>query len=153
MAYVLHAVTIRANRAAEGMKRVEELWRDVAEGKLPLLFNSEGVFQQGVSPVSRYSGYETDDTGDYDLSILGVTSDFFGQMEQKVWNGLYQKYDAADEDGDLDACARKAWERVWSDQKSGRIRRAFSTDYESAVPAEYTKDRKAHCYLYIAVQP
>ncbi len=30
--------------------------------------------------------------------------------------------------------------------------RAFSSDYESSVPVEYTKDGKAHCFLYIAVQ-
>ncbi len=48
--------------------------------------------------------------------------------------------------------ARKAWEKVWSDQKSGEIKRAFTKDYESTVPSEYTKDGKAHCYLYIALQ-
>ncbi|MCH4239532.1 MAG: AraC family transcriptional regulator, partial [Oscillospiraceae bacterium] len=37
-------------------------------------------------------------------------------------------------------------------QKSGNIRRAFTTDYESSVPAKFTKDGKAHCYLYIAVK-
>ena len=47
---------------------------------------------------------------------------------------------------------QKAWERVWAEQKNGGIVRAFTMDYESSVPAEYTKDGKAHCYLYIAVR-
>ncbi len=32
------------------------------------------------------------------------------------------------------------------------LKRAFTIDYESAVPAEYTKEGKAHCYLYIAIR-
>lgn len=47
---------------------------------------------------------------------------------------------------------KKAWEKVWREQKSGDIKRVFSEDYESTVPGEYTKDGKAHCYLYIAIQ-
>ena len=29
---------------------------------------------------------------------------------------------------------------------------AFTIDYESSVPAEFSKDGKAHCYLYIAIE-
>ena len=35
---------------------------------------------------------------------------------------------------------------------SGLIERAYICDYESNVPPEYTKDGKAHCYLYISVK-
>ena len=73
-------------------------------------------------------------------------------MEIQVRKGLYKKYDESDETGNIGACTKKAWKKVWSEQKSGKINRAFTTDYESAVPAEYTKDRKAHCYLYIAIR-
>ena len=52
----------------------------------------------------------------------------------------------------LEICAMKAWEMVWEEQKGRRIRRAFTSDYESSVQVEYAKDGKAHCYLYIAVQ-
>ena len=72
---------------------------------------------------------------------MAVTSDFFTQMDEKVKMGQYRKYDEWDENGDLGACT----------QKAGTIRRSFTEDYESTVPAEYTKDGKAHCYLYIAV--
>ena len=152
MPYTLSAVTIRANNTAEGMQRIEELWRDIASGKLPVLFDSGHNFQQGVSPVSLYHNYASDEAGDYDLSILGVTADFFGQMERLVQQGRYKKYDTCDDGGDLGACAQRAWATVWEEQKSGRIRRAFTSDYESTVPPEYTKDGKAHCYLYIAVE-
>ena len=83
---------------------------------------------------------------------MAVTSDFFAEMDEKAGMGQYRKYDAWDENGDLDACTRKAWETVWSQQKAGIIHRCFTEDYESTVPAEYTKDGKAHCYLYIAVR-
>ena len=85
------------------------------------------------------------------MTVMAVTSDFFTQMDEKVKMGQYRKYDEWDENGDLGACTQKAWETVWSQQKDGTIRRSFTEDYESTVPAEYTKDGKAHCYLYIAV--
>lgn len=152
MAYKLNAVTIRTNNTEEGMKQIGEIWRDVTNGNLPILFDSAHNFQEGISPISRYSNYESDETGDYDLSILGVTPDFFGQMEAEVAQGLYKKYDISDENGDIGVCTKKAWETVWAQQKSGEIKRAFTIDYESAVPPAYTKDGAAHCYLYIAIQ-
>jgi len=151
VAYKLNAVTIRANNTEDGMKKINELWYDVTSGKLPILFDSEHAFQQGISPVSMYSNYASDETGDYDLTIMGVTSDFFMQMELLVQQGRYKKYDISNDNGDIGICTKQAWEKVWEEQKNGDIKRIFSKDYESAVPGEYTKDGKAHCYLYIAV--
>lgn len=151
MAYQLSEVTIRTDNSEAGMKRIDELWKDIESGKLPLLFNSDRKFLQGVSPVSRYGNYASDEHGEYDLSILAVTAAFFQDMEGKAAAGQYRKYDESDEAGDISRCARKAWERVWTESKAGTIRRAFTQDYESTVPKQYTKDGKAHCYLYIAV--
>ena len=152
MSYPLPSVTIRTDNTPEGMKKIGELWDDVTGGKLPILFDSAHNFQTGISPVSRYSSYASDETGSYDLSVMGVTADFFQHMEHLVSEGVYRKYDEGDESGDLGACTRKAWERVWAEQKDGAITRAFTVDYESSVPKGYAKDGKAHCYLYIAVR-
>lgn len=150
MAYQLKSVTLRASNSESGMKQIEEVWADVASGALPILFDSERAFQPGISPVSKYSNYESDETGEYDFSILGVSADFFEALEGLVLLGKYKKYEQAGED--LLLCTKQAWEQVWSDQKAGELRRSFTEDYESSVPAEYTKDGKCHCYLYIAVQ-
>lgn len=152
MAYKLKEVTIRTNNSDEGIEMIGEIWADITSGKLPLLFDSERVFQQGISPISKYSNYSSDESGDYDLTIMAVTADFFKEMELAVSKGLYKKYDEKDEDGDIGVCTRNAWEKVWHDQKSGEIKRSFTEDYESTVPGEYTKDGKPHCYLYIAIQ-
>ncbi len=146
MSYRLSAVTVRGDNSPQGMAAIGQLWADVQSGKLPLLFDSEGVFQPGLSPVSRYSNYESDQTGAYDLTILTVTADFFAGMEEKAAAGLYRKYEAAGDD--LTSCAQAAWGQVWGDAS---LKRAFGEDYESTVPAEYTKDGKCHCYLYISI--
>lgn len=151
MAYKLSAITIRTNNSKEGLKIIDEVWMDVAIGKLPILFDSQHAFQQGISPVSKYSNYSSDENGDYDLTIMTVTSDFFQKMDTEVSKGFYKKYIEKDENGEISVCTRKAWERVWSEQKSGAIHRIFTEDFESTVPSEYTKDGKAHCYLYIAI--
>ncbi len=153
MAYSLKAVTIRTNNTGKGMADTEKLWEDILSGRIPLLFDSEGGFREGVSPVSRYSNYERDESGDYDLTVMAVYASFFREMEEKTAQGLYRRYFETDENGDMAVCAKKAWERVWSDKREGVINRSFSEDYESTVPKEYTKDGKAHCYLYIALQP
>lgn len=152
MAYSLKEVTIRTDNSKEGMECIDELWSHIMDGRLPILFDSGHQFRTGISPVSRYSSYAGDETGSYDLTVMAVTSEFFGEMEEKVKMGQYRKYDEADENGDIGRCTRRAWESVWAQQKEGTIDRCFTADYESAVPAEYTKDGKAHCYLYIAVR-
>uniref|UniRef100_UPI0003C78346 hypothetical protein n=1 Tax=Clostridium tyrobutyricum TaxID=1519 RepID=UPI0003C78346 len=114
--------------------------------------NTDGMFQKGISPVSKYSNYSSDENGDYDLTIMAVTVDFFQKMDEEVSKGFYKKYDEKDESGKISVCTRKAWEKVWSEQKSGDIHRTFTADFESTVPGEYTKDGKPHCYLYVAVK-
>ncbi len=152
MSYKLDRITFRTNNTAEGMKKIGEIWRDILNGKLPILFDSEGNFQHKISPVSVYSNYSSNGNGDYDLTIIGATPDFFVQMESDVSHGLYAKYDESDDSGNIEKCAEKAWKKVWADQKSGIINRSFENDFESTVPSEYTKDKKAHCYLYISIQ-
>lgn len=152
MAYSLKEVTIRTNNSKEGINSIAEIWKDIASGKLPILFDSEHKFQQHVSPVSRYSNYESDENGDYDLTIMAVKAEFFKKLDEETERGLYKKYDEEDENVDISLCTQKAWQKVWADQKSGVIKRAFTEDFESTVPKEYTKDKKAHCYLYIAVK-
>jgi predicted transcriptional regulator YdeE len=90
MAYKLKEVTIRTNNSEEGTKIISEIWADVASGKLPILFDTEHVFQKGISPVSKYSNYSSDQNGDYDLTIMAVTADFFRKMEAAVSKGLYK---------------------------------------------------------------
>lgn len=150
MAYNLREVTIHTNNSERGMQQIGALWQDITSGKLPLLFDSTHQFLPGVSPVSRYSNYASDENGDYDLTVMAVQSDFFANMEGKVQQGLYKKYDVKDADGSVEACTQKAWAAVWAQQKAGEIHRTFTEDYESSVPAQYTKDGCAHCYLYIA---
>lgn len=152
MSYKLKEITIRTNNSCMGIKAISEIWDDITSGKLPILFDSEHVFQQGVSPVSKYSNYSSDENGEYDLTIMAVKADFFKKMEIAVSKGLYKKYDEKDENGEISVCTRKAWEKVWDDKKNGNIERAFTADYESTVPSKYTKDGKPHCYLYIAIK-
>ena len=145
MAYTLKAVTIRTNNSEEGIKKIAELWRDVLTGKLSLLVDR-------IVPISQYSNYESDEKGDYDISIVGVEHNFFEDMEKEVKKGLYKKYEAVDENGNVEMCTKKARENVWNDTHSGVLKRAFTVDYESSVPKEFSKDGKAHCYLYIAMK-
>ena len=127
MSYRLKAVTIRTNNSEEGIRKIAELWEDVLTGKLPLL-------SDGIVPISQYSNYESDEKGDYDISIVGVEHNFF------------------DENGSVELCTKKAWENVWNDTHSGILKRAFTVDFESSVPKEFSNDGKAHCYLYIAIK-
>ena len=152
MAYRVTGVSIRVKNDEEGIKEISKLWEDILSGEIPLLYDSEKKFIKGISPVSEYSDYESDENGLYNLTIMGVKSDFFNNLEEKVSKGNYKKYDISEDGVDLELCAKKAWTQVWQDSKDKVINRAFTKDYESTVPSEFTKDGKAHCYLYIAVK-
>jgi len=45
MAYKLNKITIRMNNSKEGIKNIGDVWEDITSGKLPILFDSEHVFQ------------------------------------------------------------------------------------------------------------
>ena len=150
MAYSFKSVTIRTDNSESGMAKINELWADIMTGKVPLDFIENGAPVKGLSPISAYSDYESDEKGKYSLSVMTVTADFFAETESFVAQGKYVKIDESGET--VAECADKAWSKVWELTASGKLERAFTIDYESAVPAEYTKDGKAHCYLYIAVK-
>ena len=150
MAYSFKSVTIRTDNSESGMAKINELWADILQGKVPLEFIENGVPVKGLSPISSYSGYESDEKGKYDLSVMSVSVDFFAKMEELVAQGKYIKIDESGET--IAECANKAWSKVWELTASGEMKRAFTIDYESTVPAAYTKDGKTHCYLYIAVK-
>lgn len=150
MSYSFKSVTIRTDNSESGMAKIDELWADIMQGKIPLDFIENGAPVKGLSPISAYSDYESDENGAYNLSVMTVTVDFFAKMETLVARGGYVKIDESGED--IADCAKKAWSKVWDLSAKGELHRAFTTDYESTVPAEYTKDGKAHCYLYIAVK-
>ena len=150
MAYSFKSVTIRTDNSESGMAKINELWADIMTGKIPLDFIENGAPVKGLSPISSYSDYDSDENGKYSLSVMTVTVDFFADMEKAVALGKYIKIDESGET--ITDCANKAWSKVWQLTASGEIKRAFTIDYESTVPAEYTKDGKAHCYLYIAVK-
>lgn len=150
MAYSFKSVTVRTDNSESGMAKINELWADIMTGKVPLDFIRNGVPVKGLSPVSSYSHYESDEKGKYNLSVMTVTVDFFAKMEELVAQGKYIKIDESGET--ITECANKAWSKVWQLSASGELKRAFTVDYENTVPAEYTKDGKTHCYLYIAVK-
>lgn len=151
MTYQLTGVTIRTNNTSEGVEKIAEVWRDIASGKLPVLYDSSQNLLSGVSPVARYSNYASDENGDYDLSIIGVAQEFFEKMEKAANYGMYKKYEELDDNGDIGACVKKTWGKVWDEQKTGVIQRKYSEDYEVTIPAEYAGEGKARCCLYIAV--
>lgn len=150
MSYSFKSVTIRTDNSESGMAKINELWTDIMRGKVPLDFIQNGVPVKGLSPISAYSEYESDEKGKYNLSVMTVATDFFAKMEKLVANGSYYKIDESGES--IADCANKAWSKVWDLSANGKIKRAFTIDYESTVPAPYTKDGEAHCYLYIAIK-
>ena len=148
MSYHLDSVTLRSSNAPESIAQIAALWADITGGRLPLLFDSDGRLRPGISPISCYRNYESDETGAFDMTVMAVTAEFFTELEAKARAGSYRKFEGVDDGGDLGLCAKRAWEQGWSDKTR---QRAYAEDYESTVPPQYTKDGKAHCYLYLSV--
>lgn len=150
MSYRLESVSIKTSNALDGIEQINALWQDIASGKLPLLFNNEGKLQKEISPIAKYHHYESNTLGQYELTIMGVTNDFFQTIEEQAQNGFFIKIDESGED--VAEATQKAWQLVWSYQQDNRIHRAFLEDFEWGISDAYTEDKKAHCYLYISVK-
>ena len=150
MSYRLESVSIKNSNDLEKMKQINALWQDIFNGKLPLLFDSEGTLQKEISPIAKYHHYESDASGQYELTIMGVTNDFFLVMEEQVQNGAYIKIDESGEN--VIEATKKAWQVVWSYQQDKIINRSFLEDFECGIPSVYAEDGKAHCCLYISVK-
>ena len=80
MAYRLEAITL-CTRGPVNTSAMRELWGDIEQGKLPILFDSEHNFAVGVSPVLKYSDYSVDDKSKFTLSILVFQNDI-----PLIWN-------------------------------------------------------------------
>ena len=105
---------------------------------------------EGSVPTRGRGNYESDEKGEYDLSIRTVTAEFFASLEKDTAEGKYFKLETTGER--VQDCTALAWKQVWRLSTEGKLKRAFATDIESSVPKEYTKDGKAHCYLYISLR-
>ena len=152
MMYTLKKITLRTNNSKNGIEKINAVWKDIITGKLPIIVTNENTAQQGVYLISEYSNYESDSTGDYDLSIYRTTNIFFKTLERKVKKGTYKKYLFSSKDKDIEFCTKNAWSKVWKDEKQKSINRAYTIDYEYSIASNFSKDKKTYCYLYIAAK-
>ena len=112
MNYQLRAVTIRTNNSLEGMTQIGNLWTDIMNGKFNLDLPPNGTI------ISRYSNYESDESGNYDLSVMGVKKDFVEQLETEAKEGRFRVYRGETDDGDVAAATELAWQRASSSAHS-----------------------------------
>ena len=56
--------------------RLNEIWNDIVNGKLSLLFDSESNMQDDIFLVSKYCNYENCKKSKYDLVIMDVSQIF-----------------------------------------------------------------------------
>lgn len=152
MSYHLSKVTLTTDNTSEGMQKIRALWNDITTGQIPLLCDNEHHPIEQITPISCYSNYTSDESGTYDLTIMAETFDFFTKMEEQIKQGAYLLYEETNADGDIEACTKQAWSRVWDDQNKQNIKRSFTNDYEASIPKAFSQDNKAHCYVYIAIQ-
>ena len=102
MNYQLRAVTIRTNNSLEGMTQIGNLWTDIMNGKFNLDLPPNGTI------ISRYSNYESDESGNYDLSVMAVKKDFVEQLEAGAKKGRFRVYRGETDDGDVAAATELA---------------------------------------------
>ena len=144
MTFNLKKITIRTKNNPEGIKSINEVYDAILTGDIPLLFNSDKEVIDGVFPISEYSNYESDENGEYDLSIIATTYKFIEELEN---DENFVKFHVASED--VSDATMQAWQKVWEDES---LKRSYEKDYEFTMPAHLSEDEKAHCYLYIGVK-
>ena len=140
-------ITIRTNNSAEGLKKIEKLWKKVLRGNMSLFLTGEMI------PMARYSNYYFDKDVSFDLSILVVDYDFMQKLEQGCLRGKFKKYDLGfDNSFNISKAIQSAWQQVMEDSEDGLIERSYTDDYGCTIPANYSRDHRLHCLLYIALK-
>lgn len=148
MAYQLEAVTMTVDMSPESMADVTAVWGDIASGKLPLLCRSDGTPVPGLSPVTEYVEYAgVLDGKPYTMTIRTVKPDFFADLARKTESGEFRLFENAADT--IEKCSAAAWEMAQAAEATGDLDIDYSYAVESTVPAEYTEDGQAHCYLYV----
>ena len=121
MAYIFEEITIRTDNSILGIERINALWNDVNNGRLAVLFDSEGNLGKNCEnctfPIACYSNYENDDKGMYNVSIKKVDSKFFADMEDLITYGKYVRYKSSGYD--IETAIEEAWGMVKEDSKNG----------------------------------
>lgn len=149
MPYNLKSVTLRADNSEESMGAANAFWEDIMSGKTPLLYDNEKNLLTDIFALVKYSNFESDETGAFDLTVSGEPMSRVADLDKLAADGAYVKYY---ESGDsIESCGGAVWTRVWEDNNSGAIKRAYAGDYEITTPPEMSPDGKAHCALYITV--
>ena len=130
MSYILKEVVLRTNNTPEGMEKISQLWGDILSKKISLLPENKNELL-----ISKYSNYESDENGEYDLTIMRRELKFLLKIDDNIEN-----------------CARKVWNRVWEDKKNNKLNRVYIEDYQLDILPIFSQDGKCHSILYISVK-
>lgn len=145
MSYILKEVVLRTNNTPEGMEKISQLWGDILSKKISLLPENKNELL-----ISKYSNYESDENGEYDLTIMRRELKFLLKLDERVKNREFIKYEEIDDN--IENCARKVWNRVWEDKKNNKLNRVYIEDYQLDILSIFSQDGKCHSILYISVK-
>ena len=145
MSYILKEVVLRTNNTPEGMEKISQFWEDILTKKISLLPENKNELL-----ISKYSNYESDENGEYDLTIMRRELKFLLKLDERVKNREFIKYEEIDDN--IENCARKVWNRVWEDKKNNKLNRVYIEDYQLDILPIFSQDGKCHSILYISVK-
>lgn len=148
VAYRLTGVTLETDASEESMEALSEVWQDILSGRIPLMHDRDGNFAEGLSPVTEFCNMAIDGSRAYPVNIRTVEAGFFADLQEKAENGQYRVYSGSHET-DIGPAADAAWGAVMEDVSAGILDGSKLSGYESTVPADYTPDHTARCFLYI----
>ena len=86
MSYILKEVVLRTNNTPEGMEKISQFWEDILTKKISLLPENKNELL-----ISKYSNYESDENGEYDLTIMRRELKFLLKLDERVKNREFIK--------------------------------------------------------------
>ncbi|MGQ5522391.1 GyrI-like domain-containing protein [Chitinimonas sp. PSY-7] len=134
--------TLNENELKPELARIPGLWHEVLSSGLLTSTNSESVF-------AVYSGYESDHTGAYDLTVgtQSLAADQQSLVTTEVPTNDYLLFEAHAESAEaLHSAVFTAWQQVWQFFSTDtEWRRSYSADFERY-------DSPLQATLHIAVE-
>lgn len=144
MSYRFDEFSIKLSDDKDSFEKINDIYRDIFNGKIPLIHNNKGKLDKNLIPLAQYEDYREDG---YKFTVFADDLDTLFQIHKWINYGDIMLFEG--EGYTINEARLNAREKLMCDTN---IKRTFMNDFECIVPKKDSKDGKVHCELYVGIE-
>ena len=144
MTYRFDELSIRLSDDKEWFEKINEIYKDIFNGKIPLIHNNKRKLDENLIALAQYEDYNE---GGYKFTVFADDLDTLFQIHKWINYGDIMLFEG--KASTINEARINAREKFIGDTS---IKRTFRNDFECIVPKYDSKDGKVHCSLYVGIE-